>query len=378
MIRILLAHNKEVAYLSVASAPEIMAYSRTLDDSSFFYISASHNPIGHNGFKFGSDGGVYSSNLSLTLITQFEKTIKDSKNLASLQSLSSSVSDERVQQVLREGKEHKEAALDSYYQLLMETNRIDKVQIEKFKERNIGIIGELNGSARALSIDTFLFNSLFISYKAFNTNVGVCIHPIVPEGANLDWCKQLLEQEHAKDPSFLLGYVPDNDGDRGNIVYWDEVQRRVEVLQAQELFALISLIELTRNREKHENLAIAVNGPTSLLVDHLASRLHAKVARCEVGEANVVERGDELRRELWCVPLVGEGSNGGIISYPCKVRDPMNTLLSLATLLTDIELFQKVTHLHIAKPSLSIAIRALERRTITGSFSEKAKLKIKR
>ena len=35
-----------------------MAASHRYDG--FFYISASHNPIGHNGYKFGVNGGVLS------------------------------------------------------------------------------------------------------------------------------------------------------------------------------------------------------------------------------------------------------------------------------------------------------------------------------
>ena len=47
----------QVHYLGVTAAPEIMAYAKSAD--AFIYISASHNPVGHNGIKFGlSDGGV--------------------------------------------------------------------------------------------------------------------------------------------------------------------------------------------------------------------------------------------------------------------------------------------------------------------------------
>ena len=76
-VRILLALGKKVAFLSIASAPEIMAYSSQLEGASFFYISASHNPIGHNGFKFGRDGGVYSSQTSADLIRRFSLFMKD-------------------------------------------------------------------------------------------------------------------------------------------------------------------------------------------------------------------------------------------------------------------------------------------------------------
>ena len=57
IIRVLLANGIKPMYLGITAAPEIMAFSHTIDG--FIYISASHNPIGHNGVKFGkNDGGV--------------------------------------------------------------------------------------------------------------------------------------------------------------------------------------------------------------------------------------------------------------------------------------------------------------------------------
>ncbi|MDR0457149.1 MAG: hypothetical protein LBH20_10760, partial [Treponema sp.] len=59
MIPALLARGCRVRYAGVIAAPEIMAWARSLGNCGFVYISASHNPIGHNGFKFGlADGGI--------------------------------------------------------------------------------------------------------------------------------------------------------------------------------------------------------------------------------------------------------------------------------------------------------------------------------
>ncbi len=95
---------------------------------------------------------------------------------------------------------------------------------------------------------------------------------------------------------------------------------------------------------KHTNLAIAINGPTSLIIESIATRLGAVVARAEVGEANVVQLADQLRDKGYTVRLLGEGSNGGNITHPSKVRDPLNTLVSLIKLLTSETLFAEVTN----------------------------------
>ena len=47
MIHSLIKKGAIIQYSAVTSAPEIMAYSKKLDG--FIYISASHNPVGHNG-----------------------------------------------------------------------------------------------------------------------------------------------------------------------------------------------------------------------------------------------------------------------------------------------------------------------------------------
>ena len=62
----------KVLYVGIASAPEIMAYAKKCDG--FVYVSASHNPVGHNGIKFGlSDGGVLEGTEAKKVIDSFKK-----------------------------------------------------------------------------------------------------------------------------------------------------------------------------------------------------------------------------------------------------------------------------------------------------------------
>ena len=66
-IKTLISLGHDVRYLYISAAPEIMAQSHNADY--FYYISASHNPIGHNGFKFGEKGGVFSKQDAEKLIS---------------------------------------------------------------------------------------------------------------------------------------------------------------------------------------------------------------------------------------------------------------------------------------------------------------------
>jgi len=53
-----------------------------------------------------------------------------------------------------------------------------------------------------------------------------------------------------------------------------------------------------------------------------------------VGEANVVKLARQLRSKGYTVRILGEGSNGGNITHPSSVRDPLATIFALVKLLT--------------------------------------------
>ncbi|MCK5201602.1 MAG: hypothetical protein KAR21_24780, partial [Spirochaetales bacterium] len=201
------------------------------------------------------------------------------------------------------------------------------------------------GSARTLSIDRIILENYGIAVKSINDRPREIVHRIVPEGFSLDTCREELEKSYIEDNRFILGYVPDNDGDRGNLVYIDTNTGKAHILEAQEVFALAVLSELafmTLNKNRSNlPLAVAVNGPTSMRIDAIADIFNAKVFRAEVGEANVVNLAQDLRKQGYIVRILGEGSNGGNITHPAAVRDPINTVFSILKLLLFKDLFKK-------------------------------------
>jgi phosphoglucomutase len=147
-----------------------------------------------------------------------------------------------------------------------------------------------------------------------------------------------LKKLHREDSSYLLGYVPDNDGDRGNIVYIDR-DGSAKILEAQTVFALVALaesawLEYSGQIKSDTKVAIAINGPTSMRIDEICRVFGIVCHRAEVGEANVVGLARYLRDQGYIVRLMGEGSNGGNITHPAAVRDPLNTLGSIIKLLS--------------------------------------------
>ena len=356
MLKILAEKNVRVKYPGIIAAPEIMAYGKTA--SGFIYISASHNPIGHNGIKFGlNDGGVLNGTENAKLVKALNEKLSDEGKIERIRGIlnqkKSAKNSQSVEEACNEVNEIRAAsekskieAKNAYFAFSKEVisassdsaeqERLFSKIKESVAQNRIGIVADMNGSARTLSIDTHVFKSCGIFFYGLNTEPGNIAHAIIPEPENLVWVAAEMERLQKEGKSEVkLGYMPDCDGDRGNIVFWNEKRQKAEVLKAQEVFALSVLSELAYMKYlgKAENLAVAANCPTSMRIDEIASSFGAKIFRAEVGEANVVNMARKKREEGFTVRILGEGSNGGNITHPAAVRDPLNTIFALVKLL---------------------------------------------
>jgi phosphoglucomutase len=344
----LMSHNCKPRYAGIVAAPEIMAWARSLDglpnNCGFIYISASHNPIGHNGFKFGlTDGGVLPAGEMAVLAAKLRSLLADPDSTALLETLVKSAQKHVLAETAQ--TEAKKEALDAYFNFFNETawggGDITLAFRKGVTERPFGVLCDFNGSARCMSVDRDFFAGMGIRFEAINAKPGEIVHRIIPEGKSLEPCRILLKELHRRDPCFTLGYVPDCDGDRGNLVVWDDKLQKARALEAQEVFALACVAELAQLardadlplNEPMPRTAIAVNDPTSFRIDRIAQAFGVSVFRAETGEANVVALARKLRKEGYTVRILGEGSNGGNITHPSAVRDPLNTALALLKLL---------------------------------------------
>jgi phosphomannomutase len=321
----------EIRYLAVAAAPEIMAYVKNTPElDGFIYISASHNPAGHNGVKFGlGDGSVLGGSDAADIIAQFKAFMEDKSNYQTLvQLLNNSKSTP-----LPASEFYKEKALEAYLKFNLSTAFAEQEELEAFKKADKpAVVADMNGSARCLSIDKQFFDTLGIEYSFINDTAGEIAHGILPEGKNLNCAAAHLEKLHTEDKRFTIGYVPDNDGDRGNLVFIGNNGKAL-VPDAQTVFALACTAELTFMQRSGQiapgRTAVAVNCPTSLRIERIARQFGVVVLRAEVGEANVVNLAAKLRTQGYTVRFLGEGSNGGNITHPATVRDPLNTIISI-------------------------------------------------
>lgn len=355
MIRALVKKGAIIQYSGITSAPEIMAYAKKLDG--FIYVSASHNPIGHNGIKFGTnDGGVLNGTENAKLVKDFIARLEDDNSLEASYKSAYSCTTSEIKKVYDVMESSKHNALYAYRNFINETitgTDNKEYQADFFgmlntftSEKPIGVVCDFNGSSRNLCIDKEYFAERKINFYSIN-NTEI-VHEIIPEAENLVHVAAEMERlQAAGHKEVVLGYMPDCDGDRGNIVYWDEKQNKAVILKAQEVFSLSVLAELTYSIWQHSQepdfkAAVAVNCPTSMRIEEIVHTLGAEVFRAEVGEANVVNLAREKRAEGYTVRILGEGSNGGTITYPSAVRDPLNTIFAIIKLLLmrDNGLFQ--------------------------------------
>ena len=396
MIRALIKKGAIIQYSAVTSAPEIMAYAKKLDG--FIYISASHNPVGHNGIKFGTnDGGVLNGTENAKLVKDFVSRLEDEKSLEEAYKKAYSCTTSELRKVYDVSESSKHNSLYAYKNFINETitgTESKEYQNDFFgmlntfiSENPIGVVCDFNGSSRNLCIDREYFAERKINFYSINDKE--IVHEIIPEAENLVHVAAEMERLQAEGhKEVVLGYMPDCDGDRGNIVYWDEKQKKAVILKAQEVFSLSVLAELTYSIWQHSSepgfkAAVAVNCPTSMRIEEIVHTLGAEVFRAEVGEANVVNLAREKREEGYTVRILGEGSNGGTITYPSAVRDPLNTIFAIIKLLLMREngLFQmwcnKAGIKYNSDYSLTDLLDTLPKYTTTGVSEPRAVLHVK-
>ncbi len=353
LIRCFIALGLSPDYLFICPTPQLMAASASPDSdfTHFIMVTASHNPVGYNGFKFGRNGTVLSATEHARLLGFFDQLIDSEAEIKAAVHLKHSAQADTVAQVFGRVADLRHSSAASYKTLIAAAigpggeggfAELRELYRAAFEQRELGIVIDHNGGARCTSIDQDLLTSLGIAVNSMNDKAREIRHAIQPEGDALLPCCRALEAAHKVNPGFLLGYVTDNDGDRGTTVMIEnEVARPME---AQEVFALACVsrlatlvyqgaIRYNEHGECTSKVALVCNGPTSLRIDRIAASFGVRVFRAEVGEANVVGLAAAVRERGYLVPLLGEGSNGGCIVPPAQVRDPLLTVSSILGLL---------------------------------------------
>jgi phosphoglucomutase len=350
VLNVLTKKRLKTLVCGIAAVTDIMAYAKACGEKGradgFIYITASHNPIGYNGIKFGlTDGGVLGGADMALLAEKLTAMSPQDKACLVAENSGLPAGGRITNATMTEYQGNMKAASMDFTRNTVSGGNSSVMDALKdgICEDPLGIAVDFNGSARAYSVDWMLYALLGLKFDMINE--GGIVHQIVPEGEALTPCCLFLDDLRKNDAAFALGYVPDCDGDRGNIVFFDDKAGHSRPVEAQDVLALTCLAELCqlvwtgaltfdKNDGKAESrVAIAVNDATSMRIDRIAEAFGAKTFRAETGEANVVQLGRRLRAEGWICPVMGEGAAGGSIVHPSAVRNPLLTVASLFKLL---------------------------------------------
>ena len=343
----------QTTILDIIPAPAIMAYTKEYADG-FIYFSASHNPLEYNGIKFGNHlGEVQNStdhNKMLEVFNRYATSNTDIPDLTNKVLATASTILSEKPYIINKNAYHiaiatyQDKVLQAVFRGLDNPKEAFKTQLDNYliqhNKTKIGILWDPNGGARAWDNDVFLLEQLGIHSKAINAEYGIFKHAILPEGVALDQANSMLQQLQKEDQSilWLCAIVCDCDGDRGNTIftiYKDTKGNTTKALNPQEVFTMTLQTELAWEQyiqsltSTTRPIGVVINGPSSLRCNTLAKQYKALITRSEVGEANVVNLGKQLRNKGYSIPMVGEASNGGIIIHPSTVRDPLCTVLSV-------------------------------------------------
>ena len=359
IIAALLARGHSVRYLDVAPITELLCYARVDSQiAAALCITASHNPIGYNGIKLAmGDGRILAPDRAEATLSRFAALRAMPERWASIERKCLSVDPSRIEAVYSATPDARAVARRCYATQcrkiisgdvgaagdMRESGRLDGSMgdgsmdfgdtiARRIRERGCRVVMDYNGSARATSIDRAMLRGSGVQLAELNADE--IAHAIVPEGDSLEACRAELSLQGSGARDVAFGYMPDCDGDRGNICYWDGAESKV--LTAQQMFAVAVIATLARQTAKsgrQRPIAVAINAPTSFAIDRIAASFGAAVYRAEVGEANVVSLAERLAEKGYHVPIAGEGSNGGAIMSPSTVRDPLLAIGSLLSLL---------------------------------------------
>jgi phosphomannomutase len=287
----LLGAGCDVQDLGVAPTPTCGLAVRRLEAAGGVQITASHNPAEWNGLKlFGPQGKVLTAREGWQVQLLFES---ESLRRVAWNEIGSVT-------VCRQAEDwHRDRVLE-----LVDVTRIRARQFRAFLDANGGAGGPLG---RRL-LEAFQCRPICHGCDAD----GFFQHEPEPVAANLRTICPLVAEQAAD-----IGFVLDPDADRLALI--DETGRYI----GEELTLALAV----RFRLRRESGPVVINMSTSRVIDDIAREAGCPCYRSAVGEANVVERMQEVGA------VIGGEGNGGVIDPRVGfVRDPfigMGLILSL-------------------------------------------------
>ncbi len=327
--------------LGIITTPLAETAVRSLESDGGVIITASHNPIAFNGFKFltgcrqiDSDAAPAGALLSAPIM---ERVIAEVADMVTgkgndCDKLVDSITSEMVNQALT-GHDNESPRIKAERAYLDVIGRDWGIAPHCLKPLTLGpALLDPNGGA-GCGIDARVLEHFGVRVIEINAELGYPEHGIDTDGIDPASGRHMLLRvaRAAVRERAHFGVAFDYDADRGNLVLPGHDESAI--IPPQQVAAFNIALALARRRlqgVRNGNLAVVISDATSLASERVAAAFGAKVFHVETGEINVVTRMHSLRREGYDVPVGVEGANGGTIFETSTCRDGLQAALSAA------------------------------------------------
>jgi len=346
--------NLKILNLGIITTPLLETAVRALKADGGVIITASHNPINHNGFKFLTGESKYIDGISappgaLLSSEQMEDIIEFINSEESIRLFNENknqVTTTEIEKAINipENETKRVIAERAYLDSIGNDWGITPHCLKPF---TLGpALIDPNGGAGS-GIDSRVLEHFGVKTVEINNEIGYPVHPVDTDNIDPSNGKHTLLRlsRETKRNNCKFGIAFDYDADRGNLVLPGDDESAV--IMPQTVAAFNIALSLTRLHKSKSHLAVVMSDCTSLISEKIASAFEAKVFYVETGEINVVTKMYELRNEGYTVPIGVEGANGGTIFASSTCRDGLQVALAAAI----VENEQEINHtwINIAK-----------------------------
>ncbi len=337
----LAAGRRRLVDLGVITTPLAQAAVRSFEAAGGVIVTASHNPLCDNGWKFltGSrerlpDDAPPGALLSAPRMGRIVAAVSAAAAAGdeAVESAISNVSpDEAFTALVRSGSRRVHTrAVDAYLHTVTNDWGLD---MEALARRPMGpLLLDPNGGA-ASGVASAVLEALGIRVYEMNAELGRPSHPIDTDSVNPDTGEHILTRvaRAVRSCEALFGVAFDYDADRGNVVLPGDTSDAV--VAPQEISALnvaLALARVEASGRGDRRVCVVASDATSGRVDRIAGLFGAEVHRVETGEVNVVTKMHRIAGQGAVVPVGVEGPNGGTVFEGSTCRDGVLTALSCA------------------------------------------------
>ena len=301
------AEGMEITDGGILPTPTVIFSAREMKFDGAVIITASHNPIEYNGLKFINGKSFFTDENEVREIESL--CVKNDQKIFNVDP-----------QIISDN-----TLISQHIKVIVE-----KVSVSAIRARHFKVTADPVNASGCLATPELLRELGCESFIINGEPTGAFARPPEPLPANLGDLAQAVLKNKAD-----IGFAQDPDADRLVVV-----NEKGQVLSEEFTLALAveSVLSLPRSDLKNSQgptfkSNIVTNLSTSRVIDDIARKYGARVARTKIGEVNVV------RGILEHKAVIGGEGNGGVI-YP-EINLARDSLTGMALILDLLAIRQK-------------------------------------